>query len=113
MVYTYTCAILGLGMLIFMVVAIATFFIGTIFYNDLCISIGCIATALMIICGVGYWAFDLPSRKEIYNYGIERGYTFYIDGQEVDPSLIDPYDYRHINLPDDENERIIIASTDR
>lgn len=111
MVYTYICAFFGLGLLVFMVVALIVLAIGLIFDSDFAMTIGCIVAALMLICGIGYWVFDLPSRKEIYDYGIEHGYTFYIDGQEVDPNLIDPYNYRHINLPDDENERIIIAST--
>ena len=113
MIYTYIYAFLGLGWLIFIAVALIAYVIGLILDNDFIMSIGFAATVLMVICGVGYCIFDIPSRKELYNYGIEHGYTFYIDGQEVDPNLIDPCDYRHINFPDDENERIIIASTGR
>ena len=113
MVYTYTCALLGFGLLVFMGVAFVSMIISMVFYNDIATKIGIVAITLMLICGIGYCIFDYPSRKEIYNYGVERGYTFYVDGQEVDPSVIDPYDYRHINLPDDENQRIIIASTGR
>jgi predicted membrane channel-forming protein YqfA (hemolysin III family) len=113
MIYTYIYAFLGLGWLVFIAVALIAYVIGLIFDNDFMMSVGFTATVLMFVCGVGYYIFKLPSQKEIYNYGVEHGYTFYIDGREVDPNFIDPYDYIHINLPDDENQRIIIASTGR
>ena len=65
-----------------------------------------------LITMIGSCTCDEMERENKIEYSLEHNYTCYIDGEEVDPSLIDIDNYRHITF-DDENERIIIASTGR
>ena len=61
MIYTYIYAFLVLGWLVFIAVALIAYVIGLIFDNDFMMSVGFTATVLMVVCGVGYCIFELPS----------------------------------------------------
>ena len=90
------------------IIGLITLFTG----NELCEILFSVLFFTYLIIMLGSCACDEVERENKIEYSLEHNYTCYIDGEEVDPSLIDIDNYRHITF-DDENERIIIASTGR
>lgn len=80
--------------------------------NEFCEILFAVLFFTCLIIMIGSCTCDEVERENKIEYSLEHNYTCYIDGEEVDPSLIDIDSYRHITF-DDENERIIIASTGR
>ena len=94
---------------------VLVFIIGLIIFvtgNEFCELLFTVLCFTCLITLIGSYTCDEIERENKIEYSLEHNYTCYIDGEEVDPSLIDLDSYRHITF-DDENERIIIASTGR
>ena len=80
--------------------------------NEYCIFLSAVLFFTFLFSAITSCTCDEIERDNKIKYSLEHNYTYYIDGEEVDPSLIDIDCYRHITF-DDENGRVMIASTGR
>lgn len=77
--------------------------------NEYCEFLCGVLLFTFLFSGITSCTCDEIEKENKIQYSLEHNYSCYIDGEEVDPSLINFNHYRHITF-DDENERIIIAS---